>query len=153
MVNSTVEAGEKLYSSTGSDGRENIRKQLLDLQQTLESLYDNLSLTEREMQANISRWSGFDECSATFEMWLKNIESLLKMEIELKQTLDEKRAQLQIYKAHLHDIQNHKQELIDLKDKVNSLPEKSEKITKVLSNFTNRYEAILGRVSTFVERY
>ncbi|EZA53954.1 Nesprin-1 [Ooceraea biroi] len=96
LINSTVEAGERLYPTTGVEGREIIRQQLLDLQQAFEELYDSVTSTERDMQAKISRWSGFDECSEAFENWLKTAETQLKPEIELKTTLDEKRAQYNV---------------------------------------------------------
>ncbi|KAL7297367.1 hypothetical protein TKK_0009753 [Trichogramma kaykai] len=152
-VNSTVEAGERLYSTTGSDGREIIRQQLLDLQHILESLFDGITLTEREMQSKISRWSGFVESSETFNDWLKNVESHLQKGLELKATLDEKRAQLQIYRNALHDIQTHQQDLLDLKDKADSLPERSEKVDKALNELTNRHAAIMKKASGFVETY
>lgn len=153
LVNSTVEAGERLYTSTGNEGREIIRQQLLDLQQALEALYDNVTLSEREIQAKISRWSGFDECSEAFEAWLKNAEAHLKSEIELKTTLDEKRAQLQIYRTFLHDAQTHQQDLFNLRDKADSLPERPEKIEKVLNDLNRRHATVLKRASGFVERY
>ncbi|XP_032455805.1 nesprin-1 isoform X11 [Nasonia vitripennis] len=153
LVNSTVEAGERLYTTTGNEGREIIRQQLLDLQQALETLYDNVTLTEREIQAKISRWSGFDECSEAFEAWLKNAEAHLKSEIELKTTLDEKRAQLQIYRTFLHDAQTHQQDLFNLRDKADSLPERPEKIEKVLNDLNRRHATVLKRAAGFVERY
>lgn len=153
LVNSTVEAGERLYTSTAEEGREIIRQQLLELQQALEMLYDGVTLSEREIQAKISKWSGFDECSESFDSWLSNVEANIKPDIELKSTLDEKRAQLQIYRTLLHDIQTHQQDLFDLGDKVDSLPERPEKIEKVLNNLSKRHETILKRATEFVERY
>ncbi|XP_018395829.1 PREDICTED: nesprin-1 isoform X2 [Cyphomyrmex costatus] len=153
LINSTVEAGERLYPTTGTEGREIIRQQLLDLQQAFEELYDSIALTERELQAKISRWSGFDECSETFENWLRNTEAQLKPEIELKTTLDEKRAQLQIYRTILHDTQTHQQDLLDLRDKADNLPDRTDKIDQTLNNLTNRYNVLLKRATKFVERY
>lgn len=153
LVNSTVEAGERLYTSTGEDGQEIIRQQLLELQQALETLFDGVTLSEREIQAKISKWSGFDESSETFDTWLSNVEAQLKPEIELKSTLDEKRAQLQIYRTLLQDAQAHQQDLFDLRDKVDCLPERPEKIEKALKTLSKRHETVLKRAAEFVERY
>lgn len=152
LVNNTVEAGERLYSTTGTEGREIIRQQLLDLQQALEILYDGVTLTERDTEAKISRWSGFDECSESFETWLNAAEMHLKPEIELKTTLDEKRAQLQIYRTFLHDAQAHQQDLFNLLDKADSLPDRTEKIAHVLDDFNQRHAVVLKRAAGFVER-
>ncbi|XP_071567068.1 muscle-specific protein 300 kDa isoform X8 [Temnothorax nylanderi] len=153
LINSTVEAGERLYPTTGTEGREIIRQQLLDLQQAFEELYDGIALTERELQAKISRWSDFDECSEAFENWLKNTEAQLKPEIELKTTLDEKRAQLRIYRTILHDAQDQQDFLLNLRDKADNLPDRTDKIDQTLNNFTNRHNVLLKRATKFVERY
>lgn len=153
LVNNTVEAGERLYPSTGAEGREIIRQQLLDLQQALETLYDGVTATEREIQVKISRWSGFDESSEALSEWLDLMEDQMKIEIELKTTLDEKRAQLYIYRSSLHDVQAHQQDLFDLSDKADNLPDRTEKIDKILDSLTKRHAAILKRLHGFVERY
>ena len=153
LINNTVEAGERLYPTTGSDGREIIRQQLLDLQQALESLFDGVTATEREIQVKISRWSGFDECSEAFDKWLETIEGQMRPEIELKTTLDEKRAQLHIYRTSLHDIQAHQQELFDLSDKADNLPDRTDKIDKILNSLKQRHAIIQKRLHGFVERY
>jgi nesprin-1 len=55
LLNNTVELGEKLYPSTAMEGREAVRQQLQELQQTLETLYDGVSSTERELRAKLNR--------------------------------------------------------------------------------------------------
>ncbi|XP_008555407.1 muscle-specific protein 300 kDa isoform X6 [Microplitis demolitor] len=153
LVNNTVEAGERLYPTTGSEGREIIRQQLLDLQQALESLVDGVSSTERDIQVKISRWLGFDDCSGSFEKWLSQMEKRIKPELELKTTLDEKRIQLQIYRDSLHDIQSHQEDLLALRDKSDNLPDKTDKTDKIITDLTKRYSSILKRVQGFVEKY
>lgn len=152
LVNSTLEAGERLYPTTGNEGREIIRQQLLDLQQAFESLYDGVTSTEREIRAKIFCWSGFDECSEAFEKWLKVAETHLKPEMELKNTLDEKRAKLQIYRTFLHDAQLHQQDLINLRDKADNLPDRTDKIDNVLKELGERHAVVLKRAVGFVEK-
>ncbi|KAF3420921.1 hypothetical protein E2986_09204 [Frieseomelitta varia] len=153
LINNTVEAGERLYPTTGTEGREIVRQQLLDLQQAFEELYDSIASTERELQSKISRWSGFDESNELFDRWLKTVESQLKPEIELKTTLDEKRAQLQIYRSFLHDIQSHQQDLLDLRDKADNLPDSTDKVHQTLKRLNERHATVLKRAAAFVERY
>nr|XP_034172930.1 nesprin-1 isoform X14 [Osmia lignaria] len=153
LINNTVEAGERLYPTTGMEGREIVRQQLLDLQQAFEELYDGVASTERELQSKISRWSGFDDSNEAFEKWLKTIEAQLKPEIELKTTLDEKRAQLQIYRTFLHDVQSHQQDLLDLRDKVDNLPDSTDKVHQTLKKLNDRHATVLKRAAAFVERY
>lgn len=153
LVNGTVEAGERLYPTTGMEGREIIRQQLIELQQAMETLYDGVASTEREIQTKLSRWSGFDECSEGFKKWLDEAEAQLDTEIELKTTLDEKRAQLQVYRTFLHETQSHQQDLFNLRDKADSLPDRTDKIDHVLDELTKKHNFILKRAQGFVERY
>ncbi|KAK2588097.1 hypothetical protein KPH14_004158 [Odynerus spinipes] len=153
LLNSTIETGERLYPTTGVEGREIVRQQLSDLQQVLEGLYDDVASTERELQARIAKWSGFDECSEAFATWLKDAESQLKEEIDLKTTLDEKRGQLLVYRTFLHDAQVHQQDLLDLWDKADNLPERTTKIDSILNKLKSRHAEVLKRAGAFVERY
>ncbi|CAH1375051.1 unnamed protein product, partial [Tenebrio molitor] len=63
-----------------------------------------------------------------------------------KATLDEKRAQLQIYRTLLHDALAHQQDVVDLRDKVESLPERNETIDQQLATIADqeRYETIVS---------
>lgn len=152
LVNSTVEAGERIYPTTGKEGREIIRQQLIDLQQAFETLFDGVTSTEREIRAKIFCWSGFDECSEAFDKWLKIAETHLKPEMELKNTLDEKRAQLQIYRTFLHDAQIHQQDLLNLRDKADNLPDGSERIDTILNELGKRHATVLKCAAGFVEK-
>lgn len=55
LLNNTIEVGEKLYPTTSSEGRETISLQLQELQKALESLYDGINSTDRELKAKLSR--------------------------------------------------------------------------------------------------
>ncbi|XP_039285327.1 nesprin-1-like [Nilaparvata lugens] len=153
LLNATVELGEKLYPSTAVDGREAISSQLEELQTSLEALYDGVSSTERELQAKLSRWSGFEECVESLQRWLREAEASLPAEPELKATLDEKRAQLQAYRAVLHDATIHHQDIVKLRDKIESLPVRNVQVDQQLATLTQQHAKILKRAQAFVERY
>lgn len=53
----------------------------------------------------------------------------------------------------LHDALAHQQDIIDLKDRAENLPERNEKIEKELASLTAQHDAILKRAQNFVERY
>jgi nesprin-1 len=98
-----------------------------------------------------ARWTGFEECAKNIRAWLKEAE--LPQELELKATLDEKRAQLQIYRTLLHDALAHQQDVVDLRDKVESLPERNETIDQQLATIADQHDKLLKRAQSFVERY
>lgn len=55
LLNNTIELGEKLYPTTAVQGRQIISKQLQDLQQAIESIYDGINSTNRELKSKLSR--------------------------------------------------------------------------------------------------
>ncbi|KAF5308513.1 hypothetical protein FQR65_LT06178 [Abscondita terminalis] len=153
LVNNTVELGEKLYPTTSSEGREAISVQLQELQQALESLYDNINSKFRDLKSKLHRWSSFEDCVEHIKNWLKQAELQLPQELELKATLDEKRAQLQIYRTLLHDALAHQQDILDLRDKIENLPERNDNIDQQLATLAEQHDKILKRAQQFVERY
>lgn len=71
------------------------------------------------------------------------------MELELKTTLDEKRAMLSNYRGLLHDISSHQQEFVALKSQLEALPEKNEKADEDFKKLNSRHGAILKRAGKF----
>ena len=53
--NRVLEMGEKLYVTTAVEGREVVRIQMQELQTAIESFYDGVSSSERQLQAKRSR--------------------------------------------------------------------------------------------------
>lgn len=83
LTNSTIDVGEKLYPQTAMEGRDIVRQQLEELQNALEVLYDGIVGSERELQAKLSRWSGFEESSKLLLTWLEEIEKALPSKLTL----------------------------------------------------------------------
>ena len=152
-LNSSIEFGEKLFGTTAPEGREGVRLQLQDLQNSLESLYDKIAKLERELQNKLTKWTGYEESSATFTRWLQEAQDQLKGKLVLKTTLDEKKAQLQIYRTLLQDIKSQKPVLDDLKEKSNYLPEKSDKIESYVKSAVTKHEEVLNKSKKAVEEY
>jgi nesprin-1 len=152
-LNRTIESGEKLFGSTAPEGREGIRLQLQDLQASIESLFDQLAKIERDLQAKLLRWSGYEESSSAFTRWLQEVEEQLKGKLILKTTLDEKKAQLQTYRTLLQDIRSQKPVLDDLMEKSKCLPEKSDRVEDFVNSVVRRHEEILKKAQHSVEEY
>lgn len=151
LLNNTIELGEKLYTSTAPEGRDFISSQLQELQQAFDALFDSINNTDRDLQAKLTRWSGFEECAKNIRSWLKEVK--LPQELELKATLDEKRSQLQVYRSLLDDATAHQQDIVSLKDKVDSLPERNDSIDQQLSSLTEQHAKVLRKAQNFVEKY
>lgn len=102
-------------------------------------------ITERELKNKLSSWCGYEESVANLLEWLKATEKKLGDEIELKTTLDEKRAQLQIYRSLYQDATAHQQDVLQLKDKIESLHQPSEQSKQQLASITSRHANVLKR--------
>ena len=153
LLNTAVERGEKLYSSTGDEGIDTVRTQLEDLQQAYDSLFDGSATMERDLQNKISRWSSYEESVDQFKKWIKETQKQIPDFIELRTTLDEKRAQLQTYRVLLHDINSKQQALIDIRDKVENLPKKSDRVESFLDSMSSNHQEIQQKVHTYLEKY
>ncbi|GBO98724.1 Nesprin-1 [Eumeta japonica] len=153
LVNNTFELGEKLYPSTSPEGKELIEQQLQDVQQALDNLYDNITKAERNLDSELNKWSSFEDNLKAVQNWLNVAEKKLPKEIELKATLDEKRAQLNVYRTHLQDAIAHQQDVADLDQRVQNLPDVTEDIKKQIDSIKQRHNAILSRAKSFVEQY
>ena len=153
LVNTTVELGEKIYGTTGSDGREAVRIQLEDLQQAYDTLFDSTATKERELQRKLSKWSSYEEASENLKSWLKETQAQIPDYIELKTTLDEKRAQLQTYRLLSHDIMSQQQTILDVRDKAENLTIKPDRVETFLESANAQHQELLRVVQTYLERY
>ncbi|KAK6636175.1 hypothetical protein RUM43_009828 [Polyplax serrata] len=153
LVNTTMEVGEKLYPQTGMEGRDIVRKQLEGLQNALEILFDGVTSTERELQTKLTRWTSFEDTTKQLVQWLTDMEKALPADLELKCTLDEKRAMLSAFRSLLHDINTRKQDFVALKSQLEALPEKNKKAEEEFKKINDRHAAILKKSGDVVERY
>lgn len=153
LLNSTIESGEKLYSATSPEGREIVATQLEELQQAFDSIFDEISLADRDLKSKLNTWSEFDNSLQKVQRWFKEIEKLLPQDIELKATLEQKKAQLQTYRNLLHDVSTHQQDILDLRSKVEDLPERNSHIEEQIATVSEQHAKMLKRAQNFVERY
>ncbi|CAG0880678.1 unnamed protein product [Cyprideis torosa] len=153
LLNSTIDAGEKLYPTTSPEGTDIIRDQLKELQTSAELFFDQVSNSTREIQAKLSRWKGYKTACEDMQKCLRELQAQVPETVELKATLDEKRAQLQVYRMLLHDVTCNQQALLELKDKADNLAEKSDEDVRFLEGVTKQHQVILARAQACVNRY
>ncbi|ERL91661.1 hypothetical protein D910_08989, partial [Dendroctonus ponderosae] len=153
LLNATIETGEKLYPSTSPEGREIIRAQLEQLQQAFDSIFDDISVADRDLKSKLLVWSEFDNSLQSIQRWSKEAEKLLPTDIELKATLEEKKAQLQVYRNLLHDVSGHQQNIADLRNKVAHLPDQDSQFEGQIATVAEQHAKLQKRAQSFVERY
>ena len=91
----TVEAGEHLYPSTSTEGREVIRQELCSLRDSWDDYADGLDDAQRKLECSLVQWSTYNDSCKKLVNWVKDMEGQLIGDLDLKNNLDEKKALLQ----------------------------------------------------------
>ncbi|XP_031632357.1 nesprin-1 isoform X5 [Contarinia nasturtii] len=151
LLNNVIELGEKLYPTTAFEGREAIREQTQELSQLMEKLFDKINIINRTIQNKLSKWTGFEECAELLEDWLNTLN--IDENIILRDTLDEKRSQLHLYRDQLNDILLHKSDVLNLKDIVANMPDKNEFVVSKYDQIVRKYDHMHEILQGFVEQY
>jgi nesprin-1 len=94
-LNATIEAGEKLYPDTAAGGREKVRQELRTSKDDWDRLFTGLSDTQRKVDSFLMQWSSYADGQDQLIKWMVDTEAALRADVELKNTLQEKRLQLQ----------------------------------------------------------
>ena len=152
-LNNCIDLGEKLFATTASEGREGIRLQLQDLQNSIDSFFDKISQMERGLKIKLTKWTGYEESIETYDKWYQNIQHQLKEKLILKTTLDEKKAQLSVYRGMLQDIKGQQPVLDDILERSKYLPDKSDSDEKFLKSLSDKYKVVLEKCTKIVEEY
>ena len=123
------------------------------LQNLLDCFFDKISQMDRGLKNKLTKWSGYEESLEAFEKWYLSIQSQLKEKLVLKTTLDEKKAQLSVYRGMLQDVKGHKPVLDDILERSKFLPDKSDGDEKFLKSTAEKYQAVLEKCTRIVEEY
>ena len=94
-----IEAGEKLYPDTAAHGRETIRQNLRSAKEDWEKLFSSLNDTQRRVDSFLLQWSSYAEGQDQLVRWIGDTEATLRGDVDLKNTLQEKRMQLQNHRV------------------------------------------------------
>ena len=152
MLNSIVELGENLYSTTDPTGSEIIRMEIQDLQQKIEDLFDKVISLKTNLEFKLSNISGVENLIEKLQTWINSIQPNCEGGIVKKTTLDEKINQQQIYEALLTDINNHNNDISLLKSLISS-PETDESIAQKAKEIINQFETYHLNIKKYVELY
>lgn len=101
-LNSAIEAGEKLYPDTAAAGREKVRQNLRTAKEDWERLFNALNDTQRRVDNFLLQWTSYAEGQDQLVRWLGDTEATLRADVDLKNTLQEKRMQLQNHRVCKH---------------------------------------------------
>lgn len=152
LLNSCIELGEKLYLSTSTSGRENIKCQIEELQTVFDTLYDDILSINRDVKDQLTKWSRFEELYNELNQWFNNTKQTLNKDLLLKSTLDEKKMQLQIYRDMLQAALKKKQDIIKLQDLTGRMKMRDNDDVLLLS-LSKQHDEILKQIQDSVDKY
>jgi len=148
-LNAAIEAGEKLYPNTATDGREKVRQELRQHKLNWESLYDDLSSAQRKLEVAVVHWTTFDESYGQVEQWLRDAERQLEGNVPLRSTLEEKKSQLQNFKVLHQDVLSYQRVIDSVDDKARTLVQSSS--DPQLSNFVSQTGARYSKLCSLAK--
>lgn len=112
-VEAVLELGERLYSHTAPDGRESLRQSLRELRERWEAWCESVTNAGLTLDQCLQQFSDFSGAQEQLTRWLRDVELAMQQHTELKNSLQEKTAQLQNHKLVHQEIQAH-QSLVEM---------------------------------------
>jgi len=156
---SILELGEKLYSHTSQDGREEIRNRLKKLRSLWEKMTDDITATSAKVDQCLQQFSDLTSLQEQLTKWLKDIETAMHHHTELRPSLQEKKGQLQSHKQIHQEITSHNslvdavcnkaRELVD-QTQDNSLNAYIDSIRNLFLNIGQKSKSLSDKLQTCV---
>jgi len=148
-LSQALEAGERLYPNTATDGRETVRQELRQHKLNWESLFDDLSSAQRKLEVALVQWTTFDDSYGQVEQWLRDAEVQLEGQIPLRSTLEEKKSQLQNFKVLHQDVLSYQRVIDSVDDKARTLFQNNSDTQ--LSNFVSQTGARYSKLCSLAK--
>ncbi|KAL8590280.1 hypothetical protein ACOMHN_006396 [Nucella lapillus] len=153
-LNGSVESGEKLYPDTAAAGREKIRQDLRSAKEDWERLFSGLNEAQRRVDAFLMQWASYVDGQDSLSRWMAETEAALRTDMELRNTLQEKRQQLQNYRSVLQDITSHQRLVDSVVEKAQSVLQSTSNpdVASFITTINSRYEKLASDAKTLIGR-
>lgn len=148
-----LDHGEKLYAHTSPDGREIIRQQLRNLRTSWDNLTDDLNVANQKLDQCLLQFGEFAVDQEQLAKWLRDVEKGMQTHMELKQSLQEKRAQLQNHQLMHQEIISHNTLVDSVCDKAQNLVDqtKDNSLNVYLQSIRSLFVNIVSRSQDLLE--
>ncbi|GIX92565.1 nesprin-1 [Caerostris extrusa] len=119
-LNSIEESFQKVLSSTDESGKDRLNEELKSLQDLFESTESCAKKTADFLEDLMNQWSDYEERVSEVQAWMKEVDNSLQS-ICLKESLSEKRLQLEKLKNIQGEVREKELEIDALTDKMQQL--------------------------------
>lgn len=154
--------GEKLYTHTSPDGREEIRQKIRKIRTLWDSFGDSFQETVNKLDQCLLQFSDFSLAQEQLTKWLKDVERAMQRHTELKASLEEKKAQLQNHKIMHQEIMTHQQLVESVCDKAQQLVDQThdaslnvylQSIKQLFQNIVTKSQNLQDNLEDCVKRH
>lgn len=146
LLNEITEISEILSLNLTPESRDHMRSKLKNLRSSLESLSEKWNLLLKKTERLILQKVSVEDNSKQILQWMTSIENKVEPEMELKETLPDKRKSLNLYRTLLQDVQSHKPIIEQLVNKMELIPYEETTSDVLLS----RYKQLHDRIENYV---
>ncbi|KAK3090120.1 hypothetical protein FSP39_009339 [Pinctada imbricata] len=153
-LNAAVESGEKLYPDTAATGREKVRQELRRAKEDWDRLCSSLNDAQRRVDSFLMQWSSYSDGQDQLLKWMADMENALKSDVDLKNTLQEKRMQLQNFRSMQQDISSHQRLVDSVVEKAQGVLQSTNnpEVAGFIKDVSSRYEQIGQAVKTQIRQ-
>ena len=98
-LNETTKTGENTLSTTSPSGQTKIRMELGAMKRDFDEYRSMLIEAQDDLERCLGRWNEFEDSYNQFNSWLKETETFLRSDLDLKSSLDEKKKHWEQYQV------------------------------------------------------
>jgi nesprin-1 len=151
LLNAAVQKGDSLFSGIVPDNREVIRTELRGLRDTTEALVDKANAIGKRMEAIMIQRSSFDDSYNQVMNWIAEMKRKVGDDkVELKPTLQEKKALMHALKSTAQDIETHGNIFSQMESKIDALSdsEARDKFDEIMNDYKKMAATINRKIIT-----
>lgn len=159
LVHAAVNTGEKVMRSTRSDGRDDIGKQVKDLQSDWDRLVKKMSNAKVHLETSLLQWADYNSSYSHLEQWIIEREAKLQQACEQK-VAKAKRGQMNLSsglnerRANLRQTNNIVQDIVSFEPMIQSVTSKASDLMQgaPATDISTKYETLTKQAKDLYEK-
>lgn len=157
LVHATVNNGEKVIRSTRSDGRDDISKQIKDLQADWDRLVKKMSTAKVHLETSLLQWADYNSSYSHLQEWITEREAKLQQACEQK-VAKAKKGQLSSglneRRAHLRQTNNIVQDIVSFEPMIQSVTSKASDLMQgaPATEISTKYQTLTKQAKDLYEK-
>lgn len=159
LIHATVNTGEKVIRGTRSDGRDDINKQVKDIQSEWERLVKKMSTAKVHLETSLLQWADYNSSYSHLQQWITDREAKLQQVCEQKVS-KARRGQVNLSsglnerRANLRQTNNIVQDIVSFEPMIQSVTSKASDFMQgtPATDISNKYETLTKQARDLYEK-